>query len=422
MKALTWAGPILWAICQTGISGHLLAQPTVGFHLSRDTIALGAQGVSYTYQIPVTITHLPPEDEPVIVEIVDLQTGSASPLMYDLETESVIFTPNHKLTQPVRLNIKGNLGKLPDYDIHLTISVISGWAKVDISSFFLILKVPQNLHQNDYLNAYKLSIGANFDLIDGLSINSSYADISIFHPQLWSYNPGSHRHKKKRLPKDRWGMDIWLYQNRSVTEQGTQSSFDSTIFSHASMDTVVQSANNFTTDNLGIYFSPLYRIGGQGPSVNNSMSIYLIGQMEFTRFKTIGSQSQGLIKRRQESEENLSFMGFTGGGLLFHHSTKSIDFMLKLTTGITFFDHPASFTMKGGVSPDLPRPGYYQSQLRIQEKQFGLKLGADIRGYFISGKRTGTNYQYYPAFTLFLAKEFSFGQISKLFGPVGERK
>ena len=400
------------------------AQPTVGFQYASDTIALGAKGSSYSYQIPVMISALPSEDEPVIIKIIDLATGTAPQTMYEIEEPTLVFNSERNQVQGARINILGNYANLSEYDIHLMISIEVGIAKVEIGTFFLILKTPDNVQKLDPLTNYKLSIGANFDLIDGLSINSNYTDISVFHPQIWRSQNQERKTGKSFSGKERWGMDIWLYQSRSVSENQLASTpvndtsvflpFSDSIFSGSGTNQVM------TRDNLGFYFSPIFRLNKLPTSDYSPMSIYVLGQLEFTRTRTFEKNPE-ISLAQNDPISNLSYTGYGGLGLLFHHSSKSVDLFLKLSSGITFFDHPVQYPQDGISNMSTPNPMYYQSQLRIQEKQFGLKLGADVRGFFHIKNQSSNSTGFYPVFTLFLAKEFSFSQIGRLFGPVGER-
>jgi hypothetical protein len=127
--------------------------------------------------------------------------------------------------------------------------------------FILVDAIAQNPRAAIDSASFDLRTGANFDFFNGLNASNLAADAELFVPDLFKFN--------KKSSITRWGMNLGLYENKTVTISAD--SFYMTTYrssyipdSTGNLDVTTEFGKktlNTEIKNLGAYACLLYRLG-----------------------------------------------------------------------------------------------------------------------------------------------------------------
>lgn len=394
------------------------AQPSIGFTSEQDTLLFGVQGMNYQSFIPIEVSGAFTDSQDLVVHILDLNQTSDQ-VGYSFESQSLTFTSDLPKRQYVHIQVKGRDSPTASSTANLILVLQSGSAILHRNQLILsfqkaagISSKPSQLHPQ-----FRLSLGANFDFIDGPKLNSQYTDVSAFVPHLISasHHPYSFRH--------RWGLHVFLYQNRSLSSSLNGSPY-------LSQDTTFQEGAQLKQEFLGMQLSPLFRLSSNTSGLHSPLHLFGFMHMEFTQQRLRLHASTNPVQDLQsfgaatKEVETVRFLPYFGLGLFLTYRTKELDLIVKQSAGYSGHYLPSS-----SMSSDEPallaishqRLGYHLTQVSFIEKKIGLKLGMEMRGLFLWKTSHHHSSRYFPpSFTVFLAKEVSFSKIGKLFNSVGK--
>lgn len=280
----------------------------------------------------------------------------------------------------------------------------------------------------DLLSAdFRIDIGTNFDFLDEVDANGIYANVLAFAPYVSTIkyktkNKKESKKKKKRIYVNHevgFGIMAGLYQNRSITDSTSflPSTFtsitpiidettaqDDTIrrFSRRRVETNITSSR---LDNTGLYFTPMIELQS-----NENFGAFLGINMEVIRRKRrtelsyiqlsidtieVGPNDDPVRPRRlveRPFSETINYEGFFGLKLPMIYRIKDVDFMLIPAVGLAVNNYQDR------------RNWYYGFSFTVLERNSGLNLGGEIRGYFPA---------YAPLINIYLSKAFNVGAIGK---------
>jgi hypothetical protein len=299
-------------------------------------------------------------------------------------------------------------------------------------------------------NPYRISLGSNFNLLDGVSLEKLYADASVFLPNAFGKIPRNKyvlntngTYEKVRLYRS-WGFEAGLYNNRSfpipnidLADKTAETirllspiptpPFGNTVIVQRKVYT---DSTSFSLDNLGFYFQTMVQLT---PSTKQKTNVYLLAHAEVIRRTqvqttkaTLNSSVNDTLIYNAELARQLNgvqqsyvsgrftrqlFDAYFGPGLLIHHLGKAVEFRVK---GILAFGSIASRLINTDIKttstlvrqpPSNPWEPTFIVNFTLMERTSGIKMGGEIRGYLAN---TAPNIPY-----IYLAKEFD---ISRLLG------
>ncbi len=261
--------------------------------------------------------------------------------------------------------------------------------------------------------AVQISLGANFDFINGINTNAVYAEIGGFLTEVWT--------PFKYDDFSKFGIDIGLINNRSITTSERDNLNDFYFESIPDDDTLRKQISNeieqvieTSQEYLSVFFSPTFKL---------TKYLYFATHFEFRKVDvtkttefSLTNPDTSIVDSRNIAEEvlarepfnleeskeekftvNESIFGF--GGILY---IDDHPFTLKVKMLIGWNTEPGRI-----FSSEFNKSFGYNTSFSLVEKGIGLKLGGQLRGLFDSGK---------PEFSIYLTKQFP---VSKLLDFLG---
>lgn len=289
-----------------------------------------------------------------------------------------------------------------------------------------------------------LSLGFNFDFLDGIKANDLYADINVDLPFI--FNPKVGKTKSDGFIKN-LGIEFGLYQMRTL------SSIDTSSEQFQIIDAVRQDSNAFTfnyitiptkgiretsRENIGLFFQPKYSLKLLNLGQQNYANLSILGHIEWTRSivniklsrefspdttdaipDSWGSPPYELTRTLPPLLENTKFVEYNsnyGVGWELFVSKKSGSIHLKQVLGLNNYRVLRGL---GNTTQEFLsyKNLFYLVQAEVMENNIlGIKLGAEVRGYWRKNPQVSIE-RNTPFFTVYLAKQFSFDKIAELFKP-----
>lgn len=343
----------------------------------------------------------------------------------------VAFVPGGGATVPLQALVIRNTAKA-DRTIILRLTTDD---PIDLGESFMTVQL---VTKEADVNPFRLSLGSNFNFLDGPSLERLYADTYVFMPTAFG------RVKVKYLYADAGGVltekvirpigfETGLYNSRSFLTNAVDLQ-DKTveIFSNrkplpdgrvqVDVNRVIDSSRT-TLDNFGFYFNPMIRLN----RTNSTVNVYGLLHLELIRrtiiqrsiFTPVSTTSTIPETRTITAEEARGvFRSYTSGtftrqdydthigvGLLIHAVTKNVEFRLKglLTWGGLGLISRQLNQISSQRSNSFTAPQsqvMYVANFSLIERTSGIKIGGDVRG-FIDRQRGQPLINY-----IYIAKEF----------------
>jgi hypothetical protein len=276
--------------------------------------------------------------------------------------------------------------------------------------------------------SFVYSLGTNFDFIENVQVSKTYHDLKIWVPRLSRAETGF---------RSRLGFEFMFNRFRTFsTPDSTDTQFrdvdgdpnDSTAVLHYITNNVKErSTSRF--DNLGLTLNPMVRLTGKD---REDVMIALIGNLEWQRSalsKTIERtfdmrddtippedwptpyNTTDLLPENKEVIRTTTDNFYGGGGFRLMYRDDFGTLNLRACAGYAYF-----MVVGGGQELVSNEAAYYALQAEIIEHRIsGVKLGAEIRGFFKRPDADPILSQ--PRFGLYIAKEFRLEKIGELFTP-----
>lgn len=362
---------------------------------------------------------------PVSVQIQDTEGGSAvagNDKDYTFTSSEVTFSPNG--IQAARIPISIHSTAQAGRTILLRLNTKS---PIDLKDNLLSIRI---IEKEVSFNPYRVSFGSNFNLLDGVALQRLYADAYVFLPNAF----GVKRYSKYEQVKGNeylrntvarpWGLEAGMVSSRSFLVPSLMQ--DNTL--RPSMRTFPKNANgeqlverrtpidtlNYAIDNTGFYFDVLSRITG---SESNKTKVYGLFHSEVIRRVVNGNQVIERYRTTNVSSPEATipnsttvsqgkyleqtFDGYFGFGMLIHHLSKDVEFRTKGAIAFGSLGSEIPLIQRG----QSPWRATFFVNFALIERNTGIKLGGEVRGYM--NPRNAPNISY-----IYLAKEFN---LSKLF-------
>ena len=326
--------------------------------------------------------------------------GKANVEDYKIEQSSLVFNKDVK-TNMLLVTIKSDSENEEVEDLHISIKKSDNY-RIGKSP----LHVVRISNAIDVPNPYRLSIGANFDFLDGPKVNDVYYDFDIFiHDVI----------KTKRGYV--WGLESGIVQNRSISVDSTRNRRYETrkiLQQNAALDTVSLQRTLSTyeskarIDHLSLFLAPTYRFNKSFSTNNFYLQIYA----EVLRRTTEVSRKQEIISRdtsivavanldpdfvNRLPVKNMRYTtteGNFGLGLKYYHVTDDVEFQASAILGVSV------------RNSGFLRSGFYLLGFNVTERSNLIRLGGEIRGDLPA---------YEPIIHIYIAKEFTLKKLTELF-------
>lgn len=288
-----------------------------------------------------------------------------------------------------------------------------------------------------------LSLGFNFDFLDGVKADDLYADVSVDLPFLFHPDPAN--------AMTGFGVELGIYQRRTVSYQDTlseeyrlidavQFQNDSTAFKYITGKAT--GVLETYRENLGVFLQPKWILLSEGNTVKNTARLSVIGHIEWMRttvnqsynrnFYSIDTTSEvpdnwprpyntvDFLPPEEQKQEFIEYNLNYGVGVDLFVLRPTGGLHLKAVIGNN--DYKILTSLTNGVSRvRTSDTKFYSIQVEIIETQvLGFKLGAEVRGYFGGENPPLRLEKIIPSYTVYLAKQFSLDKLADLFKPPGK--
>ncbi len=265
---------------------------------------------------------------------------------------------------------------------------------------------------------YLAYIGTNFDLVEGARPENLFFASNIFYP------PG-----KSTAPV---GFYLSLYGNRAMTQTDSNSYRVSTYnqqlndTTYASITGRSRMVNSRTSDNIGAYISPLFRLGFKNPSAN--LKLYYAPSCEFVWRRTtlhvqygetvndtivlpgtIMSESAPYYQNTTIKYNEYSFnLGIVGLFLVLENKQISVRVHGSVGYCSNYYRSPNQNQLSIETQPDI----FFSGRAWITEPVTGITLQAEVTNNLFNAR---------PFFVATLSKAIGFREIGSIFKPVTSR-
>lgn len=296
------------------------------------------------------------------------------------------------------------------------------------------------LHKDYYAN---FSLGSNFDLIDGVTLNNAYAELRAKIPIT-----------NKKYCKFRLYAGIYLNRNISVDSAaqnraivginpllaGTHptDSFVNVEYRYSKLSRVT-----FRSENLGLYLNPAYVLydNREDKSTNKKRKVYsclhLLVHYEMIRRsyryehqtsdlstdtirQSLGEpilNSAGQLSSKIRTQGIPEFYSgsywdfYFGLGFRYEANWKPISIFVQPTYGYAYLN---GINRSSGLAPLLEpvSKAYYNVQFSIRENALAMRVGGEVRGIWGA---SGFPHYSSPFFVLFIAQDISLDKLYKRF-------
>jgi hypothetical protein len=336
-----------------------------------------------------------------------------------------------KQVKPLKLTLKLAIKK-PDGGNMVADAEENNAGKVK-TIVLIILPADEKLPNYNYLGY----LGTNFDLVDGIQAKHLFFATNIFVADT-----------------KKWGFALGLYGNRTMTKTDStrEAIFESRIekINNDSIARYFDSATRVSTrvsDNIGINFMPLFKIGEFSEA---TLKVYYAPQFEFIWRRTIlqneyiGNKTVRIDSGSNRFPANTAFpltaplktklefnvydvyIGLAG--LLVRYENDDISVRISSSVGINFNYSPTGvIDGSANASPvnsnlrKLKR-AFYFGRLWITEPTTGLTLGAEVSNYFGSIKMDGSKMSKgQPFYNVTLSKAFNLKNLAGFVKPLTSR-
>lgn len=268
----------------------------------------------------------------------------------------------------------------------------------------VLLKQPTDPTPEDTARrAFRVGVGASFDFLSGASKTDLYYDVTAFVPRIW-----------KNADVNSIGIDMGLYNGRTVSQRDTVPGGRIFYFSHPHPDSSVRIRQHGSTrresseDRLGVYAAPTMRLA---PFLYLAFHAELIKRSYVTKttisvdtvdtnvvVRPTGYPTELLLptgSRLPDSNtvrRSTEFESYFGMGPIvqYLHSGSGIELRLKPMLGAGIVNGRAT--------------SQYVVQGRVTDFDNGLKLGAEVRGLLTSFRN--------PTLIVYLAKDFGLKRLA----------
>jgi len=263
-----------------------------------------------------------------------------------------------------------------------------------------------------------LSLGANLDLSDGITLNTFYGRISFLCHNICKSEKGYFR----RNILSKMGIYAGLYQSKySSTDETKLSSgyyynsvgrIDQSNYLVERVYVNLNSHNSF--NNYGLVLTLPFNITNQaafGDSIKHNIYFTPLDFEAVMTRKTISYTFEDILKdtiiksgpvldslHKPYTEKN-SFVTYYWGfsNFQYSYSGNTYDFFIKAT--------PLGMSWIGGAHNPCMNYSFY---FGISEKKFGIRIGGEFKGNYGSSN---------PYFNLFITKTFDFSKFGDLMKP-----
>ncbi|MEQ9425650.1 MAG: hypothetical protein RJQ09_14590 [Cyclobacteriaceae bacterium] len=254
---------------------------------------------------------------------------------------------------------------------------------------------------NNSSSIVEFSVGGNLNLIEEGFINGLYYDINAFIPDQWN----------------RFGIEGRLAQGRLVVQNDTSNLV--TTFSEISSDTTQLLRQDFRfldsekQSYLNISMNPTYKFteGLFGVLFIDyfQQRIESTGEFIVESSDTIPFSQNVRISRinldRRKSDQTNHFFNYALGLKIFIEASDNVTLNIKPTLGAS--------NLASSGDPSI----FYYTNFEVEEREFGFKIGGEIRGYI--GKNNPTRFNE-PLVNIYAAKIFGFSKLKdRLFNEGG---
>ena len=247
--------------------------------------------------------------------------------------------------------------------------------------------------------SYTISIGANFDFLDGLKTNDVYSELSLLITKIFG-------------EKSKWGLYAGIYQSKTVSDADTVNESIDLFLNAVNEDSVeithqeLRIITNKEKSNLGLFFSPTYQ-----KSENFYWNLHFEIQKKDFLFITnetvldsdtsiIEMPNSMLIEHNSHPDyRSVDYYPYFGAGFMLLHGDETADIMLRVILGYSNSTKLVDYDEK------TEHHFFHLTQFKITEKNNGIKFGGEVRGIG----------NYAPEITIYLAKEFSLNILNTLF-------
>ncbi|MCB9277278.1 MAG: hypothetical protein H6562_00065 [Lewinellaceae bacterium] len=311
-------------------------------------------------------------------------------------------------------------------------------------SFYISAQENEAIKDTFAYSPFSVSIGYNFDFLDGIKTNELYADLKIDLPEIFPSKTPKTNNLWNKI-----GLEAGAYQLRTLSFLDNFSArntfrmidaqrIDSTfLFKYITIQ--AEKIRRITRENLSIFIQPKLKLkeNNSNEKVHSRLNLLFMAEyqrsvLDYTLDLNIVSADTSLevpsdwpipydlVNRLPLSEKGRSFeynINF-GIGLGLQVKTQEGNLNLKTSMGynriklVQKLDDSGNSTLKKGSG------FFYLIQADVLEtKATGIKLGLEVRGIIHESGQQLSLDRAVPNFSIYLAKQFGLKKIGELFKP-----
>ncbi len=414
----------------------LLALFTADFVLAQDIIvkfesqsdSISESAKSFKYSINYTIEFKDEKPDSLLLEIVTLfEMGAEEGKDYEIHQPNIKLSKDELAGKIISRSF--DLGILQDNIEEVEEATIIGIIikdpniDVNIPSYKLVIKSEKKEPKFDPENPFRIGIGSNFDLLDGLRSDDLYSDITFRHPTLRKINVECKIPfgiKCDFLDGRDIGLEIGVYQNKSATTEDTlsQSDIRTRIFSIENItgDTATVTfrsiglKDSYQFNNLGLFvnttFLRHYDLNGDNKEeLSLGFGFYLEAVRReqtsiFRSGETIGIDTTTITRNediintlrtafpegefRDRRFTSINYDRFYGFSIPIYYENKFAEFHFTYSNGWGVFNSRRFIPRSGNNILDGPifSNMYYITKWKIIEKKVGIQFSGEFRGFY----------------------------------------
>ncbi len=336
----------------------------------------------------------------------------------NIEDEYITATINDCFLLTRTIKIK------PNQNINDTVQIIFGiYSSTELDSNFIVYKLtasidsiksdciisilpPKESHNLTQFDDFIIQLGASFDFASKIKVNTLYAKVSFFHPNMvLSEREGKYKYKShfknlksnnKTFFDDRVGIYTGLYQNNFISIDSSTSGIyieyltDKTKDTLSFVDNRVKYKSKSTINNLSLFFGIPVRL----TPLKKPFNIYFSPEFEILKINTATIREYQIVSSDTLLNQSQFFhRGFISNSGFININQKEIikQYYLKnfgVASFILTYKNERnmiflSCTLWGlGCMENPTWKSYYQYKFEIIETQYGLSLGGEFRGFY----------------------------------------
>lgn len=318
--------------------------------------------------------------------------------------------------------------KKEDFDKFKNIDLLTDENTKKLEAAYRKLKGNEKVNDFNYMGY----VGTNFDLIDGVKAKNVFFAVNIL--------------SKPKREKDKIGFYISLYGNRTLSKND---SIKNIVREYRVYDSVVDNTpqrysqrqlydytKTVSIDNLGAYFSPLFKVGKLS-NLDGATQFFLSPSLEFiwrrisivNNISNVRNETPFLVPGTTEiitqpidrTPKSYSYNAYDfhlGGGFWIIHENQKISVRLNMNVGWLRSFAPnienATVVESSELNTDYLKTSdvFYTGKLWITEATTGITLQAEILNTLNTPN---------PFYGVTLSKAFDFEKLGNFFAPISNR-